>query len=522
MAGLLVLALAGAALVREVRMPTGPGQVLLVPLVAAVLVAVAFGARVPATARWLLMSTAAAWLAGSWMPDFLLAHQGFLLLALLALPASRLSLVDILAVPMGVLVGSGKVVPAVTTACFAVVAAVALRRRSDSDGRSVSAALAAGLMSITVAVLATLGELAPGWLHPDVRLVVYEGILLTCGAVITWGAIGPRGRDLVDVTLGHDLATGLDGLQLVLAEALRDPSLAIEPVRLAHRPARAISAQEGASRVATEVRDGGRVLAVLRHRPTTLADPPTHAAVVEAVRLVAAEEERRHELEVRLAQLTAARRRVDTAADRRRTANATLLRRDVLAIVESVMTDLRGLVTASEDPADGHALPNAVRELESAVEETERLIWGAPHAGLGGGRLVPALQDVVRRCPVPTVLEVDGVVSATPEVEAALFYVCAEALVNVHKHASASGAHVLLRVTEDQISLVVTDDGTGGADAEGSGLIGLRDRMSAVGGRLRVDSPPGAGTTVVAVTSLSAPAPKERSRGTTMPRPRGR
>ena len=65
-AGALVLVLAGAALVREAGMPSGPGQVVLVPLVGAAFVGVALGAGVPVTTRWLLLTTGAAWLAGAW------------------------------------------------------------------------------------------------------------------------------------------------------------------------------------------------------------------------------------------------------------------------------------------------------------------------------------------------------------------------------------------------------------------------------------------------------------------------
>jgi signal transduction histidine kinase len=94
-------------------------------------------------------------------------------------------------------------------------------------------------------------------------------------------------------------------------------------------------------------------------------------------------------------------------------------------------------------------------------------------------------------------VRVDG---RLPEnVEVAAYYVVAEALTNVAKHANASVAHVDVEVREGRLQLRIRDDGVGGADpARGSGLIGLTDRLEALGGRIIVDSPVGGGTSLCA------------------------
>jgi signal transduction histidine kinase len=85
------------------------------------------------------------------------------------------------------------------------------------------------------------------------------------------------------------------------------------------------------------------------------------------------------------------------------------------------------------------------------------------------------------------------------ETETALFYVCCEALANAVKHAHATRVAITVERLDGEIVATVSDDGCGGADPSGSGLQGLADRLAARNGRLRVDSPPGAGTTVTAM-----------------------
>ena len=89
------------------------------------------------------------------------------------------------------------------------------------------------------------------------------------------------------------------------------------------------------------------------------------------------------------------------------------------------------------------------------------------------------------------------------DIEASAYFIVAEALTNVVKHAGAERATVVARVDGDVLQVVVSDDGAGGADPDGHGLLGLGDRAAALGGRLWVDSPPGGGTVVTAQLPLT-------------------
>ena len=93
-----------------------------------------------------------------------------------------------------------------------------------------------------------------------------------------------------------------------------------------------------------------------------------------------------------------------------------------------------------------------------------------------------------------------------PEVEASAYFIVAEALTNVVKHAHAARAEVRVRVEDGALRVEVRDDGAGGADPEGHGLVGLGDRATALGGRLSVESPPGSGTTLTAELPLNGSA----------------
>jgi signal transduction histidine kinase len=99
-----------------------------------------------------------------------------------------------------------------------------------------------------------------------------------------------------------------------------------------------------------------------------------------------------------------------------------------------------------------------------------------------------------------------------PEIESVAYFVACEALANVVKHAGAEAVAVTVTRREDEVAVEVVDDGGGGADLRGgTGLRGLADRVEALGGRLRVESPAGVGTRVTAELPLGAPQPAMRS-----------
>jgi signal transduction histidine kinase len=124
---------------------------------------------------------------------------------------------------------------------------------------------------------------------------------------------------------------------------------------------------------------------------------------------------------------------------------------------------------------------------------------GIHPAILAQGGLEPALRALARRCTVPVELDLRAGARLPERVEVAAYYVVAEALTNAAKHARASVVQVETEAAEGAFQLRIRDDGTGGADpVRGSGLVGLKDRVEALGGTITVHSPRGEGTAVYA------------------------
>ena len=151
-------------------------------------------------------------------------------------------------------------------------------------------------------------------------------------------------------------------------------------------------------------------------------------------------------------------------------------------------------------------LEGAVTEVAGVLEDLGEIARGLHPAVLTDSGLRPALRALARRSGVPVSLEVQ-VKGRLPEpVEVAAYYAVAEALTNIAKYADASAAEVEATADESVLEVWVRDDGRGGADfARGSGLAGLKDRIEALGGRISLHSPPGAGTTLQIALPLSGP-----------------
>jgi PAS domain S-box-containing protein len=194
-------------------------------------------------------------------------------------------------------------------------------------------------------------------------------------------------------------------------------------------------------------------------------------------------------------------RLVETAYEARR-----LIERDLhdgaqQQLVSVAMTLASARAALGAEPGEaGELLEEALTELKAATAELRELARGIHPAVLTEGGLEPALRGLVRRSPLPTQL------AAVPEgrfpaaVEAAAYFVVAEALTNAARHAAgASAVEVAVLLEDGSVAVMVGDDGPGGARLDGGGLGGLADRVAALGGQLTVTSPAGAGTTVRAV-----------------------
>ena len=223
-------------------------------------------------------------------------------------------------------------------------------------------------------------------------------------------------------------------------------------------------------------------------------------------------------------QLTASRARIVAVSDdaRRR------IERDLHDGTQQRLVSLRLAARAMEEsiPEDRHDLRAELHRiatgLEEAVEEVQELSRGIHPAILRQGGLGAALNTLARRSPVPVEVAVH-IESQLPEAaEVAAYYVVSEAITNVAKHSHASAVQVTADRERQALRISICDDGVGGADIHsGSGLVGLRDRVEALGGTVDVRSLPGEGTALVAILPLEVPLSGVRDLGSSRARSTG-
>jgi signal transduction histidine kinase len=201
-------------------------------------------------------------------------------------------------------------------------------------------------------------------------------------------------------------------------------------------------------------------------------------------------------------ELTASRARIVAAGDQARRLIERDLHDGAQQRLVSLVLDIRATEAALPPglPEVRAQLDHVADGLMRALEDLREVSRGIHPAILSEGGLVPALKALARRSAVPVELKLEvDVEPRLPEpVEVAAYYVVSEALTNAAKHARASVAHVDARAQDGSLHLSVRDDGIGGADPRrGSGLIGLTDRVEALGGRITVSSPDGRGTALL-------------------------
>ena len=220
------------------------------------------------------------------------------------------------------------------------------------------------------------------------------------------------------------------------------------------------------------------------------------------------ESRRARALRTRVDDLRDARQRILAAADEERQRIERDLHDGAQQRLVAVTLTLRLAEARIEsDPASAVQLVAQAREeAQHAIDELRELARGIHPALLNDRGLEAALEALATRAPVP--VQVTGVPSdrLCRPVEAAAYFVTAEALTNVAKYACATEAFVHLSIEDECLRLEVRDDGVGGADlSTGSGLRGLRDRVDALDGHLALDSPPGGGTTVTVEIPVDQP-----------------
>jgi signal transduction histidine kinase len=204
-------------------------------------------------------------------------------------------------------------------------------------------------------------------------------------------------------------------------------------------------------------------------------------------------------------QLAASRARVVASAD----ATRQRIERDLhdgiqqrLVTLGLALQGVRAAVPSEQDELLARVY-EVERDVRTVIDELREISRGIHPAVLSQGGLGPALKALARRAGVPVTLNVDALPQLPRAVEVAAYYTVSEALTNAAKHAHASGAEVDLDVHDGTLELWIRDDGVGGADpTRGSGIVGLTDRIEALGGTIAVASPPGEGTSVMLALPL--------------------
>jgi len=210
-------------------------------------------------------------------------------------------------------------------------------------------------------------------------------------------------------------------------------------------------------------------------------------------------------------QLAASRRRIVAASDETRQR----IERDLHDGTQQRLVSLGLAVRAAEaslppERDDLRAQLSAVAAgLVAAVEDLQEISRGIHPAILSKGGLGPALRVLAHRSPIPVDLDIATDTRLTEPIEVAAYFVASEALANAAKHSQASRIDVILEQRERSLLLSVRDDGVGGADStRGSGLVGLTDRVEALGGSIGIQSGEQNGTQITAELPLELESPQ--------------
>ncbi|GAA3439759.1 signal transduction histidine kinase [Kutzneria kofuensis] len=199
------------------------------------------------------------------------------------------------------------------------------------------------------------------------------------------------------------------------------------------------------------------------------------------------------------AELAASRARIVATADQTRRRIERDLHDGVQQRLVSLTLRLRATQAAVPARFDGlrRELDSIAVGLVDAMDELREMARGIHPAILIEAGFVPALRALTRRSRVPVDLRVPATMRLPERLAINGYYIVSEAVTNAVKHAQASIITITIGITDDVLRIEVHDDGIGGADlAAGTGLLGLKDRAEALGGRLHIDSPRGQGTTL--------------------------
>jgi signal transduction histidine kinase len=392
--------------------------------------------------------------------------------------------------------------------CLAGIGVLAARRRHGGRPRRHSLALlidsfAVGL--VMIAALFVVGDFDGAGFQPIQRatLVVIgiSPIVFLLGLLDARLARSAVGDLVVELHAEPEPADLRDALR----RALRDPSVGLaywlpDFRTYVDADGRSMELPDGDGQTATLIDRGGEHVAALLHDRALDDDPELLDAVGAAAGMTLENGRLNAELQARVDELRASRARVIEAGQKERQRLERNLHDGAQQRLIALSLELSLLEQKLGERPDVRArLDDARHEIALSLEELRDVARGIHPAVLSGHGLAVALESLAARAAVPVRLRVDLEGRLPEPVEVAAYYVVAESVTNIVRHAHAKDASVTVGRTGESLLVEVVDDGVGGADTErGSGIRGLADRVEALGGRLRVWTPHGGGTRVQA------------------------
>lgn len=452
----------------------------------------------------LLGFASATWFLGSLFGPLVFLHRGPMVHLHLSYPTGRLhrrlAVVAVVAAYAWAVAEGWTSQPALTAGLAGLVAAAAAdgyrhitgpARRAGWPG-FVAALLFASVLALSAANL-LLG------LRADVATALaYDAVMVVVAAWLAADLIrgGWTESTLAELVVQLGGSPEGVGLEAELRRALGDPDLVLG--YWDERAQRYVDGSgtpvEPAGPGVTRVAADGRPVAVLLHDPALLADPSLLEGAASALRLAVSNARLRAEIRDRVEELATARRRTVEAADAQRRA----LQAELAAGPEAELSKaLEALDGAAVDASLQAEVQGLVAGIQSAVAEFRRFAGGLRPEVLEVRGLRGAVDSLIKRVGMPVATSVTPE-RLPPAVEAAAYFVCSEALTNATKHARATTICVEVSQSDGLVDVTIADDGVGGADASGSGLRGLADRVAALGGVLTVVDSPAGGTLVTA------------------------
>jgi signal transduction histidine kinase len=336
------------------------------------------------------------------------------------------------------------------------------------------------------------------WTLAGSRACIWYGFLFALIAAQLFA--GRVLREVVGASMQHP---SLEGVERLLRVPLGDPGLRIGLWRAREGDfagADGDPLEPSPGQALTTVERDERPAAAIVHDAQLSDDPELLAAAAGVVLLAAENTDLERARNASLRELAASRARLSEASDRERRKLERDLHDGAQQRLMAIQIKLRLLKDATEDELLSDRLDAIGSDAEAAVEELRDLAHGIYPPVLRSFGIADALRSFALKAPIPVKVNDAGIGRCSRTVEAAIYFCAMEAVQNTIKHAG-DGAHVTITLGRDgrRAHFVIADDGAGiaaSASRDGEGLLGMRDRIAAVGGELGIVSSPGAGTMV--------------------------